>query len=86
MRLGVHVSADVRNYFAHRLSSMSVRTMIHHLYPQLLALHDLEDGAALPNELGRVSIPSSMRNSHRFMEAHGIYLIGTLTQLLEFKC
>jgi len=72
---GVHVSSDIRNYFAHRLSSMSIRTLIHHLYPQLLALHDLEDDTGLPDELGRISVPSSMRNSHHFMEANGVYLI-----------
>lgn len=55
---------------------MSIRTLIHHLYPQLLALHDLEDNTALPNESGRIHIPSSMRNSYHFMEANGIYLIG----------
>jgi protein transport protein SEC24 len=77
MSLGIHVSSDVRNYVAHRLSCMSICTLIHYLYPQLVALHDLEDDAALPNELGRISIPSTMRNSYHFMGANGIYLIGT---------
>ena len=64
---------------------MSIRALIHHLYPQLLALHDLEDETGLPNELGQISAPSSMRNSHHFMEANGIYLIGTFAVLLEFR-
>jgi protein transport protein SEC24 len=60
---------------------MSIRALIRHLYPQLLALHDLDDEVALPNELGRISMPSCMRNSYHFMEANGIYLIGP-TELL----
>ncbi|KAF8889573.1 Sec23/Sec24 trunk domain-containing protein [Infundibulicybe gibba] len=70
-----HVSADVRNYFIHRISAMNVRSLMHHLYPRLLALHDLEDTTAIPDSNGTVIFPTTMRASHIFMEAHGIYLI-----------
>ncbi|KAH9917662.1 sec24-like protein [Epithele typhae] len=70
-----NVTADVRNFYAHRLSSMSCRGTMHHLYPQLLALHDLNDEIALPDANGRVDLPSLMRDSHLFMESHGVYLI-----------
>ncbi|KAG6841490.1 hypothetical protein C0991_010348 [Blastosporella zonata] len=72
---GLLVSSDARNYHAHRMNSMSIRSLIHYLYPQLMALHDLEDTTALPNEYGRTRFPSVTRNSHTFMEADGIYLI-----------
>ncbi|KAG6873179.1 hypothetical protein C0995_001789 [Termitomyces sp. Mi166 len=74
---GLHVSSDVRNYHAHRMNSMPIRSLIHYIYPQLMALHDLEDDAALPYDDGsnRIRIPSVMRSSHTFMEANGIYLI-----------
>ncbi|KAF8068948.1 sec24-related protein [Lyophyllum atratum] len=72
---GVLVSSDVRNYHAHRMNSMPIRSLHHYLYPQLMALHDLEDDAALPDEFGRTKIPHVMRDSHTFMEANGIYLI-----------
>ena len=84
------VSADVRNYYIHRMLSMSPRDLIYFLYPRLLALHDLDDQIALPYAaedgvdgetqaaLERIPIlmPSCMRNGHYFMEAGGIYLIG----------
>lgn len=62
------------------MNSMSIRTLIHYIYPQLMALHDLEDDAALPYGDGftRIRLPSVMRSSYTFMEANGIYLIGML--------
>lgn len=69
------VSSDVRNYYAHRMRSMSVRSLIQHLYPQMLALHDLQDWVAIPDAEGKVVMPALMRNSHTFMEAHGVYMM-----------
>ncbi|KAM5536129.1 hypothetical protein V8D89_010228 [Ganoderma adspersum] len=71
---GRNVTADVRNYHAHKLSAMGARSVMHHLYPRMLALHDLDDTIALPDENGRVQLPSLMRDSHLFMESHGVYL------------
>lgn len=43
----------------------------------MLALHDLDDVIALPNpDSGEIELPSLMRDSHLFMEGHGVYLIG----------
>ncbi|EMD35302.1 hypothetical protein CERSUDRAFT_124650 [Gelatoporia subvermispora B] len=82
---GRNVIADVRNYTAHKIMSMGVRTTMQHLYPRLLALHDLRDDAALPNPTtGQIEMPSLMRASHLFMEGHGLYLIGIpITSLQE---
>ncbi|KAI0066899.1 protein transporter SEC24 [Artomyces pyxidatus] len=71
-----NVAADVRNYNAHRFLGLSVRGMMFHLYPRLLALHDLDDKIALPDlDTGAIEMPSLMRGSYLFMEAGGLYLI-----------
>ncbi|KAI0051352.1 protein transporter SEC24 [Auriscalpium vulgare] len=70
------VSADVRNYHAHRLSALGVRGTMYHLYPRLLALHDLDHTIALPDPAsGVIEMPSLMRGSYVFMEAAGLYLM-----------
>ncbi|RDB29701.1 Uncharacterized protein C4.03c [Hypsizygus marmoreus] len=71
----LHVSSDVRNYHAHRINSMPIRSLMNYLYPRLMALHDLDDEVALLDASGRMKYPSGMRNGHFFMEAHGIYLV-----------
>ena len=73
-----NVTADVRNFYTYRILGMSARSIMHHLYPRMLALHDLNDTIALPDANGRVDMPSLMRDSHLFMESHGVYLIGEL--------
>ena len=78
-----NVSSDVRNFHAHRLSALSVRSTMFHLYPRLLAIHDLDDQIALPNAEGWVDMPSLMRASHLFMVAHGIYLVGEFRPALS---
>ncbi|KAI0367684.1 sec24-like protein [Pilatotrama ljubarskyi] len=72
---GRNVTADVRNFYAHRLMSLSPRSLMFHLYPRMLALHDLNDDIALPDASGKIDLPSLMRDSHLFMEGHGVYLI-----------
>jgi protein transport protein SEC24 len=59
---------------------------VHYLYPRLVALHDLDSEIALPQMveisegtvIEKIRMPSCMRNSHHFMEANGVYLIGGL--------
>ncbi|OCH89213.1 sec24-like protein [Obba rivulosa] len=80
---GRNVIADVRNYSAHKIMSMGVRTTMQHLYPRLLALHDLQDNVALPDPTtGQIEMPSLMRASHLFMEGHGLYLIDNEEQMI----
>jgi hypothetical protein len=70
-------TSDVRNYHAHRIRGMSAQAIMNYLYPRLLALHDLDDAIALPDSDGHIAYPAHMRASYVFMEAHGIYLIGS---------
>ncbi|KAH9994698.1 hypothetical protein BJV77DRAFT_994255 [Russula vinacea] len=71
-----YIDPDVRNYYRHKLLGASVRGTMYHLYPRLLAVHDLDATIALPHsETGVVEMPSLMRGSHVFMQENGIYLI-----------
>lgn len=71
------VSADVRNYHAHKLLASSARSLIQYLYPPLMSLHDLNQTIALPDPVtGRIKIPSLIRSSHIFMSSNGVYLLG----------
>ena len=57
---------------------------MHHLYPRLLAVHDLDATVALPRpETGFIEMPSLMRGSHIFMQEDGVYLIGPCHQLVK---
>ena len=38
---GRYVSSDARNYWIHKILSMSARGIMHHLYPRMMAIHDL---------------------------------------------
>lgn len=78
---GRTVSSDVRNFHRHRLLGMGCQDTMHHVYPRVLALHDLDDRIALPNpdHGGGIMYPTHMRASYACMEGHGIYLIGVFT-------
>lgn len=70
------VSADVRNYHAHKLMASSARSLVQYLYPPLVSLHDLNETIALPDPVtGRIKIPSSIRNSHIYMSSNGVYIL-----------
>ncbi|KAH9965184.1 hypothetical protein BC827DRAFT_1259263 [Russula dissimulans] len=71
-----YIDPDVRNYHRHKLRGASVRSTMYHLYPRMLAVHDLDQTIALPHpETGVIDMPSLMRGSHVFMQENGIYLI-----------
>jgi len=79
------VSADVRNYHAHKLLASSVRNLVQYLYPPVMSLHDLNNTIALPDPAnGRMKIPSLTRNSHIFMTSNGVYLLGGFCPALPF--
>lgn len=63
------------------MMALSVRGVMQRLYPYLLSLHDLDDTVALPDpDHGSLTMPTMLRSSHIYMQAHGIYLLG------EFGC
>jgi len=73
---GRNVTSDVRNYASRKIMGMSARAIMYHLYPRLLALHDLHATIAVPDPTsGLIDFPSVMRDSYLFMSGNGVYLI-----------
>ena len=76
---------------------MPVRTMLYHLYPRFLTLHDLTEDIALPPgyadgntasgsggaPINRLQMPSLTRDTHMAMRADGVYLIGTQATFMD---
>lgn len=60
---------------------MPTRSLLQHIYPRFMALHDLTDDIALSSTevIGSndsLKMPSLMRDTYTNMLADGIYLIG----------
>ena len=66
---------------------MNLRSLIYHLYPFVIALHDLSDDIALPDPVtGKIDFPSPMRASYLFMRGNGLYLMGRSTLPFSLGC
>lgn len=73
---GRNVTSDVRNYSCRKILRMGARSIMFHLYPSLLALHDLHPTIAVPDPAsGIIDFPSIMRDSYLFMSSDGVYVI-----------
>ncbi|KAH9946861.1 sec24-like protein [Amylocystis lapponica] len=73
---GRNITADVRNYYGHKIMGMSVRSTMQHVYPRMLAVHDLDQYIALPDPVsGQIDLPSLMRDSYMFMESYGEMMV-----------
>ncbi len=69
---------ELRNCHRYGNNSMTIPRSIWSLCPWMFALHDLESTVGIPDpHTGWISLPPYIRASHKHMESHGIYLIGT---------
>ncbi|KAF9517526.1 hypothetical protein BS47DRAFT_1371371 [Hydnum rufescens UP504] len=81
---GGSIGSDIRNYDAHRIKWMGATSLLSYLYPRLIAIHDLDEHVGIPDlNSSWIPLPTPMRPSYLYMEAHGAYLIdnGELTVL-----
>jgi hypothetical protein len=56
---------------------MGATSLLSYLYPRMIAIHDLDEHVGIPDlNSSWIPLPTPMRPSYLYMEAHGAYLIG----------
>ena len=67
--------ADRRVFDMRSIKSMSAAELSLHLYPRMIALHNLEPSDGFPNDQGHLKMPRSMRASWGRVDEGGAYLV-----------
>ncbi|KAL9054192.1 MAG: hypothetical protein Q9162_004300 [Coniocarpon cinnabarinum] len=71
--------ADRRVYDMRSIKALTPAELSLHLYPRMIALHNLDPADGFPNERGHLKLPASMRLSWGRVEEGGAYLVDPAT-------
>ena len=71
--------ADRRTYDMRSIKAMTSADLSLHLYPRMIALHNLDAADGFPNDRGHLKMPHSLRLSWGRIEEGGAYLVDPAT-------
>lgn len=76
LRKSTLIPSDIRSAALCLLSTLPVPLLMRYIYPRMYSLHDMPDGAGMPDaETGQIVLPPATNLSSERLVSYGLYLI-----------